>query len=334
MHKKALLILNVGTPDAPTKKGVRKFLFQFLNDRQVIDIPWLLQKILVNGIIIPFRLSKSTKLYQKLWTPEGSPLLVNQQKLERKLQRKFRDKYTVYQAMRYGNPSLKKVLKKIEGYHFDELIVLPLYPQYATSTTQTTIDRVEKLTRKWHNRTQVRYIKQFYKNELVLDAFVERVKAFDIDSYDHIIFTYHGLPMRQVNKIHPDVKGHSCSCDQGMPAHGHKCYKATCYDTSRLLAKKLRLEKARYSVGFQSRLSNNWLMPFTDELIKKQAWEGHKRLLIISPSFVADCLETTVEVSVDYQELFQQEGGEHLQLVPALNDSDKFVEAIAQLIEE
>jgi len=330
--KKALIIINIGTPDKPEKKAVRRFLFEFLNDRLVIDIPWLLQKILVNLIIIPFRLNNSTGLYKRLWTKDGSPLLFFQSRLVKKLNDKLSGEYDVYSAMRYGNPSLKYVLRQIENKKYDELVVLPHYPQYATSTTLSTINKVKQELKKWKTLPKVKYIKQFYDDPAFINAFVHQINKHNINDYDHVIFSYHGLPDRQVNKLHPDIKSPQCTCHEIMPKHGKNCYKATCYQTTRLMAKELQLPKEKYSVSFQSRLSKNWLMPFTDEVLQLLLSEGKKRILVVSPAFVTDCLETEVEIGYEYNEEFLKNGGEKLQLVESLNDSDVWVEGIAQII--
>ncbi len=320
---KGVLLINVGTPEAPTKKGVRRFLFQFLNDKLVIDLPLLLRLFLVNCIIIPFRINKSTSLYKRLWTEKGSPILIYLESLRDKLNAVSGEKYKVYTAMRYGKPLLKNVLSAIANDGVKDLKVVPLYPQYATSTTQTTINKVSELI---DSSINVSYVEQFYDDKAFVDAFANRVKTYKPDEFDHIIFTYHGLPDRQINKIH---KG--CSCTELRYEAGIKCYKASCFDTSKLLAASLGLNSDKYTTGFQSRLSKNWATPFTDELISRKLDEGCKRILIVSPSFVADCLETIVEID-DYRQEFLSKGGEKLALVESLNDSDIWVKALNEII--
>lgn len=330
--KKALLIVNVGTPDSPNKKDVRRYLREFLNDRRVIDIPWLLQKILVNLIIIPFRTGKSAKLYKKLWTKNGSPLLYYLYNLSIKLQQKLNGKYTVYKAMRYGNPDLIKTLEQIKKDNAEEIVLLPLFPQYASSTSGSIIDEVLKRIRKWETIPKLRIINQFYNHQSYINAFVKTIKQYDIKDYDHVIFSYHGLPIRHIDKVHPNIKCENCTCEKEMPLHGSLCYKAACYETTRLALKDLQIPENKYSISFQSRLSKNWLAPFTDELIIELARKGAKKVLITAPSFVADCLETTIELRYEYNLLFQQYGGEQLTLVESLNDSDEWTEAIADII--
>ncbi|MCF8304543.1 MAG: ferrochelatase [Bacteroidales bacterium] len=330
--KKALVLINLGTPDKPRKKEVRRYLTEFLNDRRVIDIPWLAQKLLVNLIIIPFRVGNSTKLYERLWTEDGSPLLIYLNNLAAKMQLRLDGQYEVFGAMRYGKPSLTGVLNRIKKEQFEEVIFFPLFPQYASSTSGSIVEKVLREMKSWEAIPSVKMINQFHNHPDFIHAFAKNISAYEPGQYDHVVFSYHGLPYRQINKIHPQKDGESCECDQEMPADGTLCYKATCYETTRLLAQKLDLPKSKYSVGFQSRLSKNWLSPFTDELITDLAKKGAKKVLITAPSFVADCLETIVELEYEYKELFLENGGKQLTLVKSLNDSDHWAEAIEKMI--
>lgn len=330
--KTAVLIVNVGTPDKPEVKHVRKYLTQFLNDPRVIDIPWLLQKILVNFIIVPFRAPKSTKLYKVLWGVNGSPLLYYTIRVKDKLQKSLPDNYTVYAAMRYGNPSLKNKLKEIKEGAYDKLIVVPQFPHYASSSTGTVNAYVMRTMRKWNVTPSVEFINQFYDHPGYINAFVKRAQEKKYQNFDHIIFSYHGLPLRQINKIHPNTDCKNCSCILEMPEYGKWCYKATCYETSRLLAKQLNLKSSEYSVSFQSRLSKNWLEPFSDRLIADKAKENTKKILVLAPAFVADCLETEVEIGVEYAELFKENGGEELKMCESLNDMDLWINTLNQLV--
>lgn len=331
-QRKAVLLINVGTPDKAEVKSVRRFLSQFLNDGRIIDMPWLLRKILVNLIIVPFRAPKSTRLYKKLWTPEGSPLSLNTEKFAGRLRQVLGEDYQVFIAMRYGIPSLKKALQQIKKQNFDELIVFPLFPQYASSTVGTILDFVMNEIETWDVIPDIRFIHQFYNHPGFLDAFSQNIAACHPEEFDHIIFSYHGLPLRQVDKVHPGISSAECICERQMPAHGNNCYKATCYETTRLLVRKLGLDRQRYSVGFQSRFSKNWLSPFTDELIKELARKGAKKILVTVPSFVADCLESLVEIEDGYGSLFRNLGGEKLTLVKSLNDNEDWVKAAADII--
>jgi len=330
--KKAIILVNVGTPDKPEVKSVRKFLTRFLNDRRVIDLPWLAQKLLVNLIIIPFRAKNSTRLYKQLWTSEGSPILLHLNSLSSKLQTLLGSQYQVFPAMRYGNPSLKKVLEEIQDESFTALVVFPLFPQYASSTTGTIAAYVMRSMRKWPVIPEVLFMGQFYDHPAFLKAFSRRIKTYRPEDFEHVIFSYHGLPLQHIDRVHPLVSNAQCACTKEMPVHGKNCYKASCYHTSRLLAHEIGMKTDGYSIAFQSRLSKNWLTPFTDETIIALAKKGVKKLLVIAPSFVADCLETTVELGIDYARLFKKHGGETLVMVESLNDDDLWVQAVAEMV--
>jgi ferrochelatase len=331
-QKTAVILANVGTPDEPTVPAVRRYLFQFLNDRRVIDLPWLLQKFLVNVIIVPFRAPKSTKLYQMLWKAKGSPLLTISMDSREKLQERLGENYEVFVGMRYQNPSLKTTLQTIKEKRFDKIVVLPMFPQYASSTTGTISQLVNTEIAGWNVIPELTIVSQFYDNPGFVKAFAAQIRKYKPDEFDHIIFSYHGLPFSQTDRVHPAIKTINCNCDVEMPAHGHFCYKATCYETTRLLAKELGLPKSAYSVAFQSRLTKNWLKPFSDKEVIKLAIEGKKRVLIAAPAFIADCLETIVEIGVEYQHMFVENGGEKIQLVESLNTNADWIETLAELV--
>ncbi len=331
MKQRALLLVNVGTPDKPEKRMVRRYLTEFLNDKRVIDIPWLFRRILVNLIIIPFRVDKSTGLYRRLWTENGSPLLYYLNSLVVKLQGRIGSGVKVYGAMRYGNPSLQTVLMQIKNDGAEEIIVFPMYPQYASSTTGSVVDKLFQIISRWEVIPAIRIVGQFYNHPAFINVLAQKIRVFNPDAFDHIIFSYHGLPMRQINKAHPQMPGNKCVCENEMPSHGTFCYKATCYETSRLLLKKLCVSSEKSTVSFQSRLSENWLDPFTDEVVVQLAKNGAKRVLVVAPAFVADCLETIVEIE-DYNHLFKQHGGHELILVPGLNDDEEWVDAVLEIV--
>lgn len=332
MTRTAILLINVGTPDEPKVKAVRRYLFQFLNDRRVIDLPLLFQKLLVNLIIVPFRAPKSTKLYQRLWTPEGSPLLINALGLQNKLQQRVSERADVFVAMRYQNPSIGKALKAIKAAGYHKLVVMPLFPQYASSTNGTATQAVWDEMRRWNTIPNAQVINQFYNHPAFLDAFARKIAASEPEKYDHVIFTYHGLPNRHLDKNHPGISNAGCTCEKAMPEHGAFCYKATCYETTRQLVKRLGLKEGSYSTSFQSRLSNNWMTPFTDKNLMQRAEDGAKKILMAAPSFVADCLETTVEIGFEYKELFKEKGGQQLTLVESLNADNDWADALATIV--
>ena len=332
MSKKGVLLINLGTPNSPSKKDVRIYLTEFLNDPYVIDINWLARTLLVNLIIVPFRAPKSAKIYQKLWTATGSPLLYYSQEVKKKLQLEMGNSYDVHLAMRYQNPSMNSVIAKMESKGYDELIVIPLYPQYATSSTKTSIEKTKKLLRKWATQPTVTFIEDFYNNPLYIDTIIEQSKQYPISNYDHVLFSYHGLPTRQLNKVHQGKTCEELNCKTKINEFNQHCYQAQCYETTRLIAEKLNLNKKDYSIGFQSRLDEKWVKPYSDKLVEQFAKEGKKNILVFSPAFVADCLETTIEISDEYQEIFAENGGEKIQLVPSLNDHPKWIATLKQLI--
>ncbi len=331
MIKKALILVNTGTPDSPEVKDVRKFLSAFLNDRRVIDLPWLVRKMLVNFIIVPFRSNRSAGLYRRLWTKEGSPLLVSLENLVAGLQKITGNGCDVYGAMRYGNPSLKETLMKIKEENYDEIIVLPLYPHYASSTTGSVHALIMKEIQAWNYFPSLKLISKFHSNDLFIEAFCENIRKYDPAAFDHVLFSYHGLPVSHINKIHPDITFEKCDCLERMTVHGNYCYRAGCFETTRLIAEKLDLPAESFSSSFQSRLNKNWLTPFTDRVLKKLASEHKKRVLVVAPSFVSDCLETIIEIQDEYENLFQQSGGEELVMVKSLNESEAWLNAIIDI---
>ena len=333
-EKTAILLMNVGSPDSPTILSVRKYLTRFLNDKQVIGLPWLLRKLLVNAIIIPFRVKKSTGLYRRLWTGNGFPLTFYTEELKKKLQNRLGNNFEVFVGMRYGKPSYTNALSEIKNKGFRKIVVLPLFPQYAVSTTKTAIDAAETEIKKQKIKAEIFKIEQFYNHPKFIDAFVAQVEKFDLKNFDHVVFSYHGLPNRQIEKCHPGIKVENCTCNKSLPENGKFCYRATSYETTRLIANRLNLKPEKYSVGFQSRLSKKWLAPFTDEIIREKLSEGNKNILVLAPSFVTDCLETIVEIGVKYGNEFRKNGGEKLQLVKSLNAEEQWVEALVEIISE
>ncbi|MCY1721904.1 ferrochelatase [Prolixibacteraceae bacterium Z1-6] len=320
-NKTAILLMNVGSPDAPTKPAVRRFLTEFLNDKRVIDLPWLLRKFLVNLIIIPFRLTNSTGLYKRLWTEKGSALIYISEELKEKLQLKLGADFEVFVGMRYGNPNYKKALAEIKKSGFKKMVVIPLYPQHAMSTTETSFLAVDEEIKK--QKIQIEQIKigQFYQCPDFVKAFAKQAQKYKPESFDHILFSYHGLPVRQDAKSKPE----------GIPDYS---YSKACCETTQLIAKELKLADSDYTIGFQSRLSKNWLTPFSDQIIMQKLNEGKKRILVLAPAFVTDCLETIVEIEFEYAEDFIKEGGEKLQLVSSLNAEDSWVETLVNVVQE
>ncbi len=334
--KIGVLLLQLGTPDDPSVSSVRKYLKQFLNDPRVIDIPYLLRKILVNLIIVPFRAPKSAKIYKELWDYGNgvSPLIHHSEALQNELQNRFSNENVhVHLAMRYKNPSMPSVLNRMKNDGFDHIIILPLFPQYASASSGSAIEHAMQLISKWWVIPQLSVINQFYTNEGYLDSIIERAKVNDLSSFDHIVFSYHGLPERQVDKVYEadDLCGDQ-PCETEINDKNKLCYKATCYATTRLLADKLNLDNDHYTVAFQSRLDKKWLTPFSDEIVADLAKNGAKRILVFSPAFVADCLETIIEIGDEYQEIFEENGGEEVVLVESNNTHPLFIDGMEALI--
>jgi ferrochelatase len=336
MKKTGVLLIQLGTPDSPSVKDVRSYLSEFLNDPRVIDLPYLLRKILVNGIIVPFRAPKSAKIYKELWQLGNgeSPLLTHTLALQSLLQKNFEgEEVTIEIAMRYKNPSLDHVLEKMRKANYDRIIILPLFPQYASASTGSAVEKAMNIIRQWWVIPEIKIISQFYDNTGYIDSIVEQTKQFDLSSYDHILFSYHGLPERQVDKVYEDTD--LCAdqpCETELNAANKFCYKATCYATTRLIAEKMGLQEKDYTVCFQSRLDKKWLTPFSDKVVEEWGRKGAKKLLVFSPAFVADCLETLIEIGDEYQEIFEEHGGEKVQLVPSSNTHPAFVAGMTALI--
>ena len=332
MSKTTVLLVNLGTPESPRVSDVRSYLSQFLNDPRVIDIPYLLRKILVNLIIVPFRAPKSAKIYKDLWTPEGSPIIIHGNAAKQKFQTQLGDQYQVELAMRYKNPSIPSVLERIRKSNPDKIIVLPLFPHYASASTGSALQEVMEVIKNWWVIPELSLISQYWNHSGFINAFVERGRQYDISSYDHVLFSYHGLPERQVDKVYDDGLCSDHNCEHEVTDENKYCYKAVCFGTTRLLAEKLGLSPEQYTVCFQSRLDKKWLEPFSDKVVEEKAKEGAKRLLVFSPAFVADCLETTVEIGEEYQEIFVEHGGEKVQLVESLNDHPLWIDTLADLV--
>ena len=332
--KKSLLIINLGTPDKPTYFSVFKYLRQFLMDGRVININPVLRFFLVNFIICPTRSFSSTKVYKQVWDKRtGSPLLHNTKRLSEKIQAKLPD-YDVKFAMRYQSPSIKHVLNEMLLKNPDEITILPLFPHYASATTGSVFEEISRILSKKWVVPKVNFINQFYDNPKFIDAWIDKASKYDLNTYDKIVFSYHGIPNSHVDNVYPDSICNDNDCENKITDSNKFCYKATTYETTKLLAGKLNLNPEKYIVTFQSRLTNKWLSPFTDEILKSLPKEGHKKVLVFSPAFTADCLETIIEIGDEYKELFDHSGGEVLDYVESLNYSDLWVDAIIDVVNE
>lgn len=337
MKKTGVLLIQLGTPDSPKTSHVRKYLREFLNDPRVIDLPWLPRKLLVNGIIVPFRAPKSAKIYKELWDFGNgvSPLMTHTERVTELVQERFaNDEVTIHMAMRYQSPSMDSVLDEMRKIGYDRIIIIPLFPQYASASSGSAIEKAMDIIRKWWVLPEIKIVNQFYDSEGYIDSIIERASEFNIEDYDHILFSYHGLPERQVDKVYDDGLCGDQPCETEINHHNKLCYKATCYATTRLIAAKLGVSEDQYTVGFQSRLDKKWIEPFSDVLIEKWGKEGKKKILAFSPAFVADCLETIIEIGDEYQEDFEKVGGEKVQLVPSSNDHPRFIDCLEELVRE
>lgn len=332
--KKGVLLVNLGTPDSTSVPDVRKYLREFLMDKRVIDIPAISRWLLVNFIIAPFRAPKSANEYKKLFTERGSPLKFYTEDLLDPLRKLLGDEYVVEYAMRYQNPSIASGLDKLRAANVSSIHVIPLFPQYASASTGSVIDKVMELTKTWQIIPEMRFTSQFLEEEKFLQVIAQNGKRWmEKTDYDHFVFSYHGLPERQIRKGSVGDQCQLGGCCGKFHERNQYCYRAQCFHTTRLLAEKLGIPEEKYTVSFQSRLGKDpWIKPYTDFIIKDLATEGKKKVLAFSPAFVSDCLETTVEVGEEYLELFQEAGGEQWNLVESLNDDPLWVECLAGIV--
>jgi protoporphyrin/coproporphyrin ferrochelatase len=333
--KEAILLINLGTPDAPSPSKVGKYLTQFLNDRRVIDIHPVLRFILVNLIIVPTRSFRSSKLYQAIWTKAGSPLLLNSVALKEKLQQQVGNDFIVELAMRYQQPSIKNGLENLRKQRPSKIHVLPLYPQYASSSTGSTIEEVLKQIKGWEVIPSLNIISKFYDHPKFLEALLVEAKKHQLADYDHVLFSYHGLPERQIKKASVHYGGDSCrlgDCCNSFTKNNQYCYRANCFETTRRIVAAMNIPADKFTTTFQSRLDNKWLKPYSDKVIEELGKKGAKKILVFSPAFVADCLETIYEIGTEYEEIFKEHGGEKVVLVNSLNAGDAWVEAVKDLV--
>ena len=336
MAKKGILLVNLGTPDSPSTKDVRKYLNEFLMDPRVIDINPISRTLLVKGIIAPFRSPKSAKLYQAIWGNEtGSPLMHYSKLQHAALQQRLGDEYQVELAMRYQSPSIETALNKLKASLVESIHVIALFPQYASASTGSVYDKVMELVRQWQTIPSLSFANSFHDNELMIETFANNGRKYQPETYDHILFSFHGLPQRQLIKC--DHTGNYClkkdGCCDTLNNVNKYCYSAQSHHTAQLIAAKLGIPKEKYTICFQSRLGNDpWVKPYTSKIVEELAKEGKKRLLVFCPAFVADCLETVYEVTEEYGAEFKALGGEHIQLVESLNDSPMWIDALEQMV--
>lgn len=320
-----VLLVNLGTPDSPEYRDVFRYLNEFLTDGRVIDRPWLQRQLLVRGLIVPKRCSNTAKTYQAIWSDAGSPLMIYGERIREMVQESLGDGHQVVLAMRYQNPSIEKGLEELKGV--SKLVVIPLFPQYASATTGSVHQEVMRVISQWTLIPELRLIDCYANNPKMIEAFCSRVK--NLEEYDHIVMSFHGLPEAHLRKEGCPIDQVCCSRYTEKNRH---CYRAGCYETARKIGEKLGVS---YSISYQSRLGKEpWFQPFTSDLLKELAKKGKKRVLVFCPSFVADCLETIYEIKVELQEEFIAHGGERLDLVESLNDHPLFAEALVEIVKD
>ncbi len=331
-----LLLINLGTPLSPTTREVRRYLREFLNDARVIDIPWLWRALLLNLFILPLRPRRSAAAYRQVWTEKGSPLLHNSQELRAAVQAKLGTNWRVALGMRYGQPSLRSAFSTLQGV--DRLVVLPLYPQHAMSSSGSSLAAVYDLLAAQPLPLPVSIVEPFFADAGFLDAFATRgAPVLEQEKPDHVLFSFHGLPERHMRKADPT--GRYClsrpDCSLVLTAENRGCYRAQCFATAQQLAKRLQLDAERYTVCFQSRLGRTpWIQPHTDQVILQLAQKGCRRVVVFCPAFVADCLETLEEIGLRARADFRKAGGQELTLVPSLNAMPEWVETVARLAQQ
>jgi ferrochelatase len=340
-HKTGVLLINLGTPDAPTTPAVRRYLREFLMDGRVIDISPLARWFLVNVIISTFRSPKSARAYRKVWSEDGSPLLVHGKALTEQVSNALGE-WPVVLSMRYGSPSIERGLAELEAKGCDHIVVVPLYPQYASSSTGSTVEEVLRQVQGRWNTPFISVVPPFFSHPAFIKAFaaVGRPTLDDLNP-DFVLFSFHGLPEHHMHKSDPT--GSHClaspdCCDRAAApgsAVGQQCYRAQCFVTARLLASELNLPRDQWSVSFQSRLGRReWIKPYTDHRVEELARSGVKRLAVYCPAFVADCLETLEEIGMEARQDFRDAGGEELRLIPSLNSSPAWVDAVCELVKD
>tara|TARA_R110002072_G_scaffold22615_1_gene79482 strand:+ start:327567 stop:328607 length:1041 start_codon:yes stop_codon:yes gene_type:complete len=334
--KKGVLLVNLGSPDSTNPTDVKKYLDEFLMDPRVIDVPKWARILLVRGIILNTRPKKSAEAYQKIWWEEGSPLIV----LSERLQEKVKNNVTipVALAMRYGSMTLQKGLQELVDQGVNDVLVVPLYPQFAMATTETIDVKVAELQKEYFPDLEITSLPAFYNKpdyiKVLSDSISEKIKNLD---YEHLLFSYHGVPERHIRKS--DITSSHCKINDQCcvtPSKAHQyCYRHQCLATTRMVAEKLNLKEGTYSSSFQSRLGfDPWLQPYTDRTIERMGLAGTKKLVVVTPAFVSDCLETLEEIAMEGEEIFHEVGGEEFTVIPCLNDRDDWAAVLSRWIEE
>lgn len=331
---KGILLVNLGSPESPSPKDVKKYLGEFLMDERVIDVPLWARNLLVKGIILNTRPKASAAAYQKIWWDEGSPLIVLSERLQEKVQEKV--DFPVALAMRYGSMTIKKGLQELVDKGVDEVFLIPLYPQFAMATTETILVLAKEVRKEYFPDIKISDLKGFYNQPDYIEVLSNSIsKHLNGKDYEHLLFSYHGIPERHIRKSditksHCKIDG-SC-CITPSPAHEF-CYKHQCLEVTRLVGEKLGLNEGSFSTSFQSRLGfDPWLRPYTDRTIERFGKEGIKKMAIVTPAFVSDCLETLEEIAMEGEEIFHEMGGKEFSTIPCLNDDAEWVNLLAKWI--
>lgn len=335
MRKTGILLVNLGTPDSPAVKDVHKYLAEFLSDERVIDINAFSRFLLVRGLIVPFRSPKSAASYSDIWSENfGSPLMHYSLLQKKLLAEALGNGYRVELAMRYQKPTLSSALEKLKNACVSQIIVLPMFPQYAEATTGSVIAKVKELTRRWSEKIPLTFINDFHDHDQIIESFANKGKPYLQQEFDHVLFSFHGLPQRQLVKC--DKSGtclQSSACCSNFTALNQNCYSAQAYHMARLIADHMGLRAGDFTISFQSRLGKTaWIQPYTSDVLKDLVKAGKRRILVFCPSFVTDCLETLHEIGIEYNHRFIANGGVQLKLVEGLNDDPLFIAALREVI--
>jgi ferrochelatase len=336
--KIGVILLNLGTPESPSIKSVRKYLKEFLMDPFVLDIPWILRSLLVKAVILPFRPKKSSHAYQQIWTEQGSPLALHHNALAQKLQIALGDSYIIKTAMRYGKNDIKTALQELSlSEKDDKLILFPLYPQYAWASSESSLSLAKSLFEKNIPDVTCFSVKPFFAEKGFIECTAKRICQTRDKGFEHFLFSFHGIPVHQTQKKtlpHSGCAEKSSCCDQ-IRYNNAYCYRAQCFETARKVAEKSNLTPDQYSVSFQSRLGRTpWIKPYTDHFLKDLAQKGIKKLAVCCPSFVADCLETLEEVGIRTKQDWLDIGGTSFELIPCLNSDPDWVQAVANIVKD
>jgi protoporphyrin/coproporphyrin ferrochelatase len=331
-RKRGIVLMNLGSPDSFETKDVKKYLDEFLTDKRVIDNSWLFRKVVMQGIVVPARAPKSAEAYRTIWTNNGSPLIDNTRKLAEKLETVLGGPVSI--AMRYGNPGMEsayeELLKKMPG--LEEIIAIPLYPHYAMSSYETAVEHAKSIYRKKKYGFQLKFIPPFYRDPKYIHALAENMRPYLDQGFDHLLFSFHGIPERHLIKTDPSHKHCLQSVDCcTVPSLSHAtCYRHQCLQTMKEVTAELKLPDKAFSFSFQSRLGRQpWLKPYTDFRFQEMPAEGIRRLLVVCPAFVSDCLETLEEIEMRGKESFLQSGGSEFQMIPCLNTHPIWVQTLA-----